>query len=247
MPTPRACGTVQCYIVRDRSGISNKMYPVYSCFLREGDRFLVASKKRSSNKTSNYLISMDKRDLNRDGPSFVGKVRSNFVGTEFVAYDDGVAPDQKPPPSDRAQLRQEIAVINYASNVLGSRGPRKMKIAVPKVTADGRRVVFQPESEEDSMMARFKAGYIQDMVLLVNKPPKWNEQVGAYVLNFSGRVTMASVKNFQLVSPEDHDSVLLQFGRTGKDMFTMDYQWPLSPVQAFSICMSSFDYKLACE
>jgi hypothetical protein len=58
---------------------------------------------------------------------------------------------------------------------------------------------------------------------------------------------MASVKNFQLVSPEDHDSVLLQFGRTGKDMFTMDYQWPLSPLQAYSICMSSFDYKLACE
>lgn len=27
------------------------------------------------------------------------------------------------------------------------------------------------------MMARFKAGYIQDMVLLVNKPPKWNESV----------------------------------------------------------------------
>jgi hypothetical protein len=58
---------------------------------------------------------------------------------------------------------------------------------------------------------------------------------------------MASVKNFQLVSPEDHEAVLLQFGRTGKDMFTMDYQWPLSPLQAFSICMSSFDYKLACE
>lgn len=58
---------------------------------------------------------------------------------------------------------------------------------------------------------------------------------------------MASVKNFQLVSPEDHEAVLLQFGRTGKDMFTMDYQWPLSPLQAYAICMSSFDYKLACE
>lgn len=58
---------------------------------------------------------------------------------------------------------------------------------------------------------------------------------------------MASVKNFQLVSPEDHEAVLLQFGRTGKDIFSMDYQWPLSPLQAFSICMSSFDYKLACE
>ena len=75
----------------------------------------------------------------------------------------------------------------------------------------------------------------------------WNEQGGAYVLNFNGRVTMASVKNFQLVPPEDQEAVLLQFGRVGKDLFTMDYQHPLSPFQAFAICLSSFDSKLACE
>ena len=46
---------------------------------------------------------------------------------------------------------------------------------------------------------------------------------------------------------DDHDTVILQFGRVGKHQFTMDYHWPLSPFQAFSICLSSFDYKLACE
>lgn len=49
-------------------------------------------------------------------------------------------------------------------------------------------------------------------------------QVGAYVLNFYGRVTMASVKNFQLVSTEDFDRIILQFGRVAKDEFTMDFQ-----------------------
>ena len=77
--------------------------------------------------------------------------------------------------------------------------------------------------------------------LQINKPPKWNEQVGAYVLNFNGRVTQASVKNFQLVSPDDLDTVVLQSGRTAKDNFTMDFQWPLSPLQAFSICCSALD------
>lgn len=67
------------------------------------------------------------------------------------------------------------------------------------------------------------------------------------MLNFNGRVTMASVKNFQLVSPEDQERVVLQFGRVSKDLFTMDFQWPLTPAQAFAICLSSFDYKLACE
>lgn len=84
-------------------------------------------------------------------------------------------------------------------------------------------------------------------VYLTNKKPRWNDQVGAYVLNFNGRVTMASVKNFQLVLPDDHETVILQFGRVGKDSFTMDFRFPISPIQAFAVCLSSFDGKLACE
>lgn len=38
-------------------------------------------------------------------------------------------------------------------------------------------------------------------------------QLGAYCLNFGGRVTHASVKNFQLVSEADQETVLLQFGK----------------------------------
>lgn len=72
-------------------------------------------------------------------------------------------------------------------------------------------------------------------------------QVGAYVLNFNGRVTMASVKNFQLVDPEEQNSVVLQFGRVAKDEFTMDMQWPITPFQAFAVTLSSFDSKIACD
>ena len=43
------------------------------------------------------------------------------------------------------------------------------------------------------------------------------------------------------------DTILLQFGRVGKNVFTMDLRHPLSPLQAFGICLSSFDYKIACE
>ena len=82
---------------------------------------------------------------------------------------------------------------------------------------------------------------------MINKPPKWNEQMLAYCLNFNGRVTKASVKNFQLVSSEAPDHIILQFGKVGKDTFTMDYAWPINTLQAFAICLTSFDNKLACE
>lgn len=58
------------------------------------------------------------------------------------------------------------------------------------------------------------------------------------MLNFYGRVTMASVKNFQLVSTEDFDRIILQFGRVAKDEFTMDFQVmkkTVSPVLFFSV------------
>lgn len=96
-------------------------------------------------------------------------------------------------------------------------------------------------------------------LVLKNKAPRWHEQLQCWCLNFRGRVTVASVKNFQLIAatqptmgapaaPQpDHDKIILQFGKVGKDMFTMDYQYPLSAFQAFAICLSSFDTKLACE
>ena len=101
-------------------------------------------------------------------------------------------------------------------------------------------------------------------LVLKNKSPRWHEQLQCWCLNFRGRVTVASVKNFQLIAAtqppaagaptpssqpaqSDHDKIILQFGKVGKDIFTMDYRYPLSAFQAFAICLTSFDTKLACE
>lgn len=78
--------------------------------MKDGDRFLLAAKKRSKQRTSNYLVSMDKDDLKRTGENFVGKLRSNFVGTEFTVYDDGAAPKDKGPSE---KMRNELAVVTY--------------------------------------------------------------------------------------------------------------------------------------
>ncbi|KAF4383319.1 hypothetical protein F8388_009350 [Cannabis sativa] len=96
----------------------------------------------------------------------------------------------------------------------------------------------------------------EEPLVLKNKAPRWHEQLQCWCLNFKGRVTVASVKNFQLVaavnpshniSEAEQERVILQFGKIGKDIFTMDYRYPLSAFQAFSICLSSFDTKPACE
>ncbi len=55
------------------------------------------------------------------------------------------------------------------------------------------------------------------LVVLQNKAPRWNEALNAYCLNFRGRVTQASVKNFQLAAADDLETVLLQFGKVSSD------------------------------
>lgn len=196
---------VQCYIQRRKNGLA-RLFPTYEIYLKDGDQFLLAARKRKKNKSSNYLISLDKDDLARQSGNFFGKLRSNFIGTEFVLYDKGTNPeklDDAQKDSALIQARQELGTVLYKQNVLGSRGPRKMKVMVPRVDAEGQRRVLKPTSPQESMLERYKVLKDDpDVMVLKNKPPKWNDQVGAYVLNFNGRVTRASVKNFQLSDPK---------------------------------------------
>lgn len=87
----------------------------------------------------------------------------------------------------------------------------------------------------------------RNILLLQNKEPLWNEESRSYVLNFNGRVTRPSVKNFQLISRHDPDLILIQFGRTGGNTFSLDFREPASAGLAFAIALSSIDSKLACE
>lgn len=69
------------------------------------------------------------------------QVRSNLMGTEFTVYDDGVKPEKASGPEE---LREELGVVTYASHVFSSKGPRKMKAAVPTVDpGTNERVAFR--------------------------------------------------------------------------------------------------------
>jgi tubby-related protein 1 len=121
-----------------------------------------------------------------------------------------------------------------------------MTVLLPIVRDDDSTACWRPTKPVEGLLANYKSSCTEQMTTLINRAPKWNDQLAAYVLNFNGRVTMPSVKNFQLVH-EGLDEVVLQFGKTGKDHFTMDFTWPMSPVQAFSVCISALDNKLMCE
>ncbi|KAB7494212.1 Tubby-like protein [Armadillidium nasatum] len=237
---------VKCRISRDRKGMDRGLFPTYFLHVEREDGkkvFLLAGRKRKKSTTSNYLISADPTDLSRGGDSFCGKLRSNLLGTQFTIFDntDGNKKGEKP------TCKQEVAAIIYETNLLGFKGPRKMTVLLPGMTAEHTRVPFKPESEHDSLIERWKTRNMDKIIELQNKTPVWNEDTQSYVLNFHGRVTQASVKNFQIVHEDDTEYIIMQFGRVAEDVFTMDYRYPMSALQAFGIALSSFDSKLACE
>ncbi|XP_062195660.1 tubby-like F-box protein 12 isoform X2 [Phragmites australis] len=331
-PGPRD-GIIQCFIKRDKSTL---MYYLYLCLspvvLSENGKFMLAAKRNRRAAYTEYIISVDPKNISRSSNGYVGKMRSNFLGTKFVVYDT------QPPYNAGSLVSCErgsrrisrrvspkvptgsypIARVNYELNVLGTRGPRRMNCTMHSIPASALGpegvVPGQPNqlllpgsssfkesfrSANTSSSLRFLVtdrsldfsssrfseisggvqqdednGQAKEMPLVLrNKEPRWHEQLQCWCLNFRGRVTVASVKNFQLIaapqldsassessqpaqqqtqpssssSTSDHDKVILQFGKVAKDMFTMDYRYPLSAFQAFAICLTSFDAKLACE
>ncbi|KAK2457919.1 tubby F-box protein [Trifolium repens] len=309
-------GPIQCFIKRDKSKLTYHLFLCLSpALLVENGKFLLSAKRTRRTTCTEYVISMDADNISRSSSTYIGKLRSNFLGTKFIIYDTQ-------PPYNNAQLAPpgrsrrfyskkvspkvpsgsyNIAQVTYELNVLGTRGPRRMNCTMYSVPASslepGGIVPGQPEliqrSLEDSFRSlsfarsidnstEFSSCRFSDIMgasnedeegkerplVLKNKSPRWHEQLQCWCLNFRGRVTVASVKNFQLIAAtqpaagaphatagpapsqpgqSDHDKIILQFGKVGKDMFTMDYRYPLSAFQAFAICLTSFDTKLACE
>lgn len=248
-PAPRGI-TIQCRITRDKKGVDRGLYPTYFMHLERDDGkkvFLLAGRKRKKSKTSNYLISVDATDLSREAESYIGKLRSNLMGTKFTIYDNGVNPAKAVGLLDEANTRQELAAICYETNVLGFKGPRKMTVVIPGMSMNHERVPIKPRNEHESLLLMWQNRNMENLIELHNKVPVWNDDTQSYVLNFHGRVTQASVKNFQIVHDNDPDYIVMQFGRVAEDVFTLDYNYPMCALQAFAIGLSSFDSKLACE
>ncbi len=89
------------------------------------------------------------------------------------------------------------------------------------------------------------------LMSLKSKTPEWNHERGCWSLDFKGRATMGSIHNFQLISSSSssgsrsdaasgEERVVLQMGKVGKEEYIVDFCSPLSALQAFSICLTSF-------
>lgn len=77
--------------------------------------------------------------------------------------------------------------------------------------------------------------------VMANKQPLWNEATQVYQLDFGGRVTQESAKNFQI---ELEGRQVMQFGRIDGNAYILDFQYPFSAVQAFAVALANVTQRL---
>ncbi|KAG8386434.1 hypothetical protein BUALT_Bualt03G0148300 [Buddleja alternifolia] len=253
---------IQCLIKRDKKNATFYLYLALSPSFTDKGKFLLAARRSRNGAHTEYIISLDADDLSQGSKAYVGKLRSDFLGTNFKIYDSQPPHSEAKPSSSKACRRFaskqispqvpagnfEIGHVSYKFNLLKSRGPRRMVCLLT--------TPFSHQTPPDKHQTDLTKPETSQYTVLKNKAPRWHEHLECWCLNFHGRVTVASVKNFQLAATidqskpggkGDEETVLLQFGKVGDDTFTMDYRQPLSAFQAFAICLTSFGTKLACE
>ena len=164
------------------------------------------------NKKSNYLISSDRSSLSRRPR--IRREAPVELGTEFCVYDEGLNPndtlagddksatlgehDEEDTDSEPSEARGSACAMNLPSRCTrqtsSSREPSSNEGLCPHRQLAQRTLCLPAEREGGSMIDKFKAKEMDKLFYMINKPPRWNDSVGAYAQH--GRVTMAMSKTF---------------------------------------------------
>lgn len=82
--------------------------------------------------------------MDKNNPAYLGKLRGNAAGSIYQLYDNGLQPNSN---YDRSKFRVSMGFVEYESNFLGMKGPRKLKAIIPKVKDVGDYDMFKFSEE----------------------------------------------------------------------------------------------------
>jgi len=175
--------------------------------------------------------------------SYLGKLRADLIGSEYVLYSPGRAPGADP----GVLVRSDLLAIRYRNTLLrfkGKKSPRKVFVAFHSVVHPALEA--EPGYLIDAL--RKKEGQY-GIDILENRPPVFDETKQTYKVEFpSTRASLSpSVKNMVLPVPQPGEGIALSFARIDRDTYALDFGSPLSPLQAFAIAVSSIDFKICCD
>lgn len=222
------------------------------------DRLVLLALKQLKNRTSNYHVFDMTRavagssKLTKKSGNYVGKLRANFSRRKYVLVSNlrrrtELGAFEFEPTASAVEPRRLTAVLPPLSS---------SKLEVSGLTVGDSSAAFSVLLEllagrEDCEAARHSPIPPSELRVLESRLPTFEN--GYYRLNFHGRVSVPSVKNFQLVerprgAPPHADAqicdarVLLQFGKVDAHKFHLDFRAPVTPLQAFALALAQFNF-----
>ena len=240
----------------------------YKCYLRLGgqnDRrvciFEASRTRKGKLKNSQYSIMMpqadprftpaeygpinEMSDAAREQALYCGKVRSyNLSGANFIAYDDGVKPENLK-PGDSSRFRRQMVAMCFNKST-SRRVPMTMRMLLPTPTPGSDDAPIGAASELlDSLQAvPLESGQEvppSGTQLLKLVPPRWNADEQMFQLFCEGRACCMSNKNVQLADTARPEEAALQIGKLRNNMFNVDLGGCVSPFQGFAAALAVFD------
>ncbi|CAE8594940.1 unnamed protein product [Polarella glacialis] len=130
---------------------------------------------------------------------------------------------------------RELARVNHYCETVGDGNAFCMDVEMPEILEDGSCSVICPVC----------AGPDADVggQVLSSRRPKWNARQKTLTLDFRGRCSMASAKNFQLEAENDASKCTLLFGKIASNKFVLDFKHPFGMVQAFAAALTATHWK----
>ncbi|RLN56536.1 hypothetical protein BBJ29_002186 [Phytophthora kernoviae] len=237
--------TVQGNILRVKTLLSSQ----YHYFIN--GQLVLMAEKQMKNRTSNYhLFDMTRSvalssKLTKKSGNYIGKLRSNFSKKKNVLVGN-------------FSRKTELGAMIFGST-FNSSEPRKLTVILPPLSkrqeVEGLTVgdslssfsmlidLYRSMTDANIPVAH-SALPPESLQVFENKEPVFEN--GFYRLNFNGRVSIPSVKNFQLVRAESGTKncdrpIFLQFGKVDDKKFHLDFRAPITPIQAFSTALAQFN------
>lgn len=130
---------------------------------------------------------------------------------------------------------RELAKLYHYCETVGDGNAFCMDVELPESPEDNSPGVVCSSCADPSAEVR---GHI-----VTSRRPKWNARQKTLTMDFRGRCTMASAKNFILEDEDKKQQLTLLFGKVGANKFVLDYRHPLGMVQAFSAALSAMHWK----
>jgi len=129
--------------------------------------------------------------------------------------------------------RELLYISHYTEETgHGSQGQTLcMDVELPAISQAGTTDIWCPTCKRQDAE--------QECLELTTRRPKWNARRKTLSLDFFGRCSLASARNFQLAVVDKPEKVRLLFGKVGTDQYVLDFQRPLSTIQAFGAAVST--------